>query len=283
MRSCPAFFVLSIVALLAGCATAPKPDIWPPIYSDETYLESFDSTWPPDEAMATIRNLETSLVEYSAGVPLSELSVDQYGLRARWTWLVKPSGPQSAPIQQSASFIIAFNQVGSLLLEHYPNLNVDFRWGLIVRFADGTAVSVRCPTREAAMRFGSAVSVLARARGAEPSLPNPRLGAALSALSAAQSEAAGLAPGTGAIVLWLFREGPAEKVGLSPQDIFVAVDGEKVAAPDAVFASIEAAATAGKPEVVLSVIRRSYRVEGLRHTEIFVPMTVAIALEKPGD
>lgn len=283
MRFRSASLVLPIVALLAGCATAPKPDIWPPIYSDETYLESFDSTWTPDEAMATIRNLETSLVEYSAGVPLSELSVDQYGLRARWTWMAMPSGSPSTPIQQSASFIIAFDQVRSLLLERYPNLNVEFRWGLIVRFADGTAVSVRCPTREAATRFGSAISVLARARGAEPSRPNPRLGAALSALSAAQSEAAGLAPGTGAIVLWLFREGPAEKAGLSPQDIIVAADGEKVAAPDAVFAAIEAAAAAGKATVSLSVIRRSYRVEGLRHTEIFVPMTVAIALDKPED
>lgn len=281
MRCCRSFLFPLAVALLAGCATMPKPDIWPAIYDDDTYLESFDSAWTADEAMGTIRNLEKSFVEYSAGIPLSGLTVDQYGLRAQWNWTAMPPGGQGTPVQKNGSLVIAFDQVRTLLLEHYPNLNLDYRWGLIVRFADGTSVSMRTLTREAATRLGAAISVLAKARGAELAGANVRLGAALSTLSAAQSEAAGLPPGSAAIVLWLFKESPAEKAGLSPQDIIVAVDGNGVAAPDEVFTAIEAAATAGKAEVKLSVIRRSYRVEGRKHTEIFVPMTVAIALGQP--
>jgi len=303
-------FPLFCLALLAlGCASAPpqKAGIWPQIYGDETYLSSFDSAWSADEAMGNIRNIQNAMVEFRAGLPLSELSVDPYGMRARWTWTETTSNTQYIPTfggfwfgtnyvpyvgdsyqtqtttqQKSDGFVIPFDQVSSLLLEHYPALDRDYKWGLIVGLSGGTAVSLRTPTRDAAERLGRAILVLGRARGSSISLPNPRFGASLGPLSLAQAQAAGISQSGGAIVLWVFKESPAEAAGFSPQDIITTVGGKALQKPEDLFAAIDAAAASGATELAISGVRRSYRVAGKQRTEIFVPLGYSLAIQQAG-
>lgn len=108
---------------------APKSDIWPKIYDDETYLTTFDSSWSEGEAVGAIKNLQNAMVEFTAGIPFSELDVDPYGLRAKWSWT-------EGSFIKSANLIIPFDQVSYLLLEHYPMLNKEYKWGLLVGIAN---------------------------------------------------------------------------------------------------------------------------------------------------
>jgi hypothetical protein len=285
LRSPRLFLACFALLLAAGCASAPpaapsqapKTDLWPKIYSDETYLASFDSAWSADEAIGAIRNLQNSIVDYNAGLPLSELSVDAYGMRARWSWT------EAGSIVKSAGFIIPFDQVTSMLLEHYPSSDKSYKWGLIAYVGGGNPpVSVRTPTRDAAERLGKAIRVLAKARGAALSLPSMRFGAALSALTEEQAKAAGIQKSGGVIVSWVFRESPAEAAGFSAQDIITGVAGKPASSAAGLFDAIEAAAAGGARSVSISGIRRSYRVEGSKRIEIFVPVVFTLAIDQKG-
>lgn len=282
-------FCLSILSI--SCASAPpsapppastaalpaKADIWPKIYNDETYLTTFASTWSEDEAVGVIRNLQNSMVDFSANLPLSELNVDPYGMRARWSWI------ENGSFQKSAGFIVPFDQVSSMLLERYPAIDKVFKWGLLIYIAGTSPVSVRTPTREAAERLGKAVLVLAKARNAKVSVPNVRFGAALGPLSDAQAQAAGIPQTGGIIINWIFKESPAEKAGFSPQDIITGIAGKPVQKGDDLFSAIDAAAASGAKEIKVSGIRRSYRAEGKTFVEIFVPLTFTLTIDQTGE
>ncbi|MGB9685566.1 MAG: PDZ domain-containing protein [Rectinema subterraneum] len=254
---------------------APKSDIWPKIYEDETYLTTFDSSWSEGEAVGAIKNLQNAMVEFNAGIPFSELDVDPYGLRAKWSWA-------EGSFIKSANLIIPFDQVSYLLLEHYPALDKEYKWGLLVGIANANPASLRTPTRDASERLGKAILVLAKARGAKVSLPNVRFGASLSPLSAAQAQAAGILQSGGIIISWVFKESPAEKAGFSPQDIITKADGKPVQKSDDLFSAIDEAAAAGKSQIKIDGIRRSYRIDNKMYIEIFVPVTFTLAIEQAG-
>ena len=258
-----------------GITAPPKSDIWPKIYDDETYLTTFDSSWSEGEAVGAIKNLQNAMVESNAGIPFSELDVDPYGLRAKWSWA-------EGSFIKSATLIIPFDQVSYLLLEHYPTLNKDYKWGLLVGIANTNPASFRTPTRDAAERLGKAILVLAKARGAKVSLPNVRFGASLGPLSEAQAQAAGILQSAGIIISWVFKESPAEKAGFSPQDIITKADGKPVQKSGDLFSAIDDAAAAGKKEIKIDGIRRSYRIENKKYIEIFVPVTFTLAIEQAG-
>jgi len=256
-------------------ATPPKSDIWPKIYDDETYLTDFASTLSEAEAVGSIKNLQNSFVEYGAGIPISSLDVDPYGLRAKWQWTENN-------FVKSASLIIPFDQVASILLEQYPKLNLEYKWGIIVYMTGGNKSSLRTPTRDSAERLGKAIAALAKARNAPLSMPNMRFGAALGALTDAQAQAAGILKDAGVIVLWIFRESPAEKAGFSPQDIVTSVGGAPIHTGADLFAAIDAAAAAGATQLKIDGLRRSYRVDGGKYIEIFVPLTYVLPIEQAG-
>jgi membrane-associated protease RseP (regulator of RpoE activity) len=284
----------SLAFLALGCASAPPPaappapvsapaqsqapktDIWPKIYDDETYLTTFDSTWSEAEAVGVIKNIQNSIVEFKAGFPLSELDVDPYGMRARWTWV------ENGSFVKSAGFIIPFDQITSLLLEYYPALTVNYKWGLLVYIAGGTTVSVRNPTRDAAERLGKAIIALAKARGAALHLPDIHFGATLGQLTDAQAQAAGILQSSGVIVMWVFKDSPAERAAFSPQDIITSVNGTAVHKPEEVSATIDAAFKSGVKDVKISGIRRSYRVENGKYIEQFVPLSYTLAFDNAG-
>ena len=216
------------------------------------------------------------MVEYSADLPFSELSVDLYGLRAKWTWTDNTS------TQKSANLIVPFDQVSSILLENYPKLNKNFKWGILVGLTTGTQISIRTPTRDAAERLGKAVLVLAGARGSKASLPDTRFGAALGPLSEAQAKAAGIPQSSGIIISWIFRESPAEKAGISPQDILTSAGGNAIQKPGDLFAAIAAASDSGAKELRIGGLRRSYKVENNTYVEIFVPVFFTLEIAQTG-
>jgi len=276
--------VLALPLLILGCATPPVPppaappvsDIWPKIYDDESYLTDFGSSWSEDEAVGVIRNLQNSMVDNKADMALSELSVDPYGMRARWSWV------EVGNIQKSAGFVIPFDQVTSVLLEHYPKTDKAYKWGINAYISGTSPVSVRTPTRDAAERLGKALVVLAKARKAPLGLPNMRFGAALGTLSPDQAQAAGILQSAGIIVSWIFKESPAERAGFSPQDIITKVGGKTVQKGQELFDLVEAAAKEGAKEIGIDGLRRSYRVEGEKYIEIFVPVRFTLPIVQGG-
>lgn len=284
MKKACLFIGLSALFLI-GCASAPPPtppapppssDIWPKIYEDETYLASFESSWTEDEAVGAIRNLQNSIVEHNANFPISELSVDAFGMRARWSWV------EMGNIQKSAGFIIPFDQVSSVLLENYPTSDKAFKWGINVYITGTNPVLLRTPSRDAAERLGKAVVVLAKARKAPLNMPNLRFGAAIGPLTADQARAAGILQSGGVIISWIFRESPAEKAGFSPQDIITSVAGKTVQKGQELFDIIGAMAAAGATELKIDGLRRTYRTEGDKFVEIFVPIRFTLPIAQPG-
>jgi hypothetical protein len=282
-RSKLRFVVAIFVALtLAGCATAPSPTLspipegsevnWPKIYADETYLFDFSSSLSEAESVGTIKNLQDSMVEYTANLPFSALDVDAFGFRARWSWV-------EGSMVKSAGFIIPYDQVSSILLQHYPGLDKNFKWGVTVYMKGPSTVALRTPTRDAAQRLGKAVYALSKARGAASSTPNPRFGAAISSLSDAQAKAAGLPPPGGLVISWIFLESPAQRAGFSPQDIILSVAGAKVAKTEELFAVLNAIAAEGGKEAKIEGLRRSYRMEGEKYVEIFVPLVFTLRFD----
>ena len=139
--------------------------------------------------------------------------------------------------------------------------------------------SIRTPTRDAAERLGKAIFALARARGAAMTMPNPRFGAAISPLTEAQARSAGLPWPGSLIVSWVFRESPAERTGFSPQDIITEVAGTPVSKGEDLFGRINLAAATGVKEIPIKGLRRSYRLESDRYTEIFVPLAYVLKIE----
>ncbi len=265
-----------------GCATPPPPapppvsDIWPKIYEDETYLTGFESTWTEDEAVGAIRNLQNSFVEHNANLPITELNVDAFGARARWSWV------EVGAIQKSAGFIIPFDQVTSVLLESYPASDKAFKWGINVYISGGNPVVLRMPNRDAAERFGKAVIVLAKARKSPLSMPNMRFGAAVGSLTVDQARAAGGLQSAGVIISWIFRESPAEKAGFSAQDIITSVAGKTIQKGQELFDLIEVAAAAGATELKIDGLRRTYRREGDKYVEVFIPIRFSLPIAQPG-
>ncbi|HAP56077.1 MAG TPA: hypothetical protein DCQ16_09410 [Spirochaetaceae bacterium] len=265
-----------------GCATPPPPapppvsDIWPKIYEDETYLTGFESTWTEDEAVGAIRNLQNSFVEHNANLPITELNVDAFGARARWSWV------EVGAIQKSAGFIIPFDQVTSVLLESYPASDKAFKWGINVYISGGNPVVLRMPNRDAGERFGKAVIVLAKARKSPLSMPNMRFGAAVGSLTVDQSRAAGVLQSAGVIISWIFRESPAEKAGFSAQDIITSVAGKTIQKGQELFDLIEVAAAAGATELKIDGLRRTYRREGDKYVEVFIPIRFSLPIAQPG-
>ncbi len=263
------FCAVLLCAFTAGTASAQDQveSIWPKIYDDESYLSSFESGWNEEEAVGAIRNLRYSLVEHKANLPFSEFEADAFGLRARWTWV------ENGTFVRSAGFAIPFDKVRSLMLEHYPLLDKDYKWGLIVSITGGDSTSLRTPTRDAAERLGKAILVLAKARKAELSMPNLNLGAAVGPLSDAQAQAAGIRKSEGVIVHWIFRESPAEKAGILPHDILTNVNGSPLQGADQLFAALAAAGKGGLGSLTIKALRRSYRTENGKQVEFFAPVT----------
>ncbi len=265
-----------------GCATPPPPapppvsDIWPKIYEDETYLTGFESTWTEDEAVGAIRNLQNSFVEHNANLPITELNVDAFGARARWSWV------EVGAIQKSAGFIIPFDQVTSVLFESYPARAKAFKSGHNVYISGGNPAVLRMPNRDAAERFGKAVIVLAKARKSPLSMPNMRFGAAVGSLTVDQSRAAGVLQSAGVIISWIFRESPAEKAGFSAQDIITSVAGKTIQKGQELFDLIEVAAAAGATELKIDGLRRTYRREGDKYVEVFIPIRFSLPIAQPG-
>lgn len=254
-----------------GAAPSNQKDIWPKIYKDESWLVSFESDWSEEQAVGNIRNLQTSMVEHNANVPIGDLNVDPYGMRARWTWI-------EGGYQKSSGFVVPFDQVTSMLLERYPAIDKDYKWGILIYIEGSQPVSIRTPTREAAERLGKAVYALARARKARLNMPNARVGAALGSLSAEQAQAAGILKTDGIIVSWTFRDGPAERAGFSPQDIITGIGDRKVQKTEDFFGMVEAAAAAGAREIRVFGLRRSYRAEKNALVEVFVPVAYSFPL-----
>lgn len=281
MKKASLFIGLSAL-LVIGCASppplAPPPstDIWPKIYKDETFLASFESNWTEDEAVGAIRNLQNSIVENNANLPITELNVDAFGVRARWSWV------EMGNIQKSAGFIIPFDQVSSVLLEHYPASDKAYKWGVNVYITGTNPAVLRMPNRDSAERFGKAVVALAKARKAPLSMPNTRFGAAVGSLTMDQARAAGIMQSAGVIISWVFRESPAEKAGFSAQDIITSVAGKSVQKGQELFDSIEAAAAAGATELKIDGLRRTYRTEGDKYVEVFVPIRFTLPIVQSG-
>lgn len=273
----------------AGTSAAPAPpavgsaapsaaSIWPKIYEDESWLTSFESAWSEEQAVGTIRNLQNSMVEHKANAPIGDLNVDPFGMRARWTWV-------EGGYQKSSGFVVPFDQVSSMLLERYPGIDKEFKWGLLIYLEGNQPVSVRTPTRDAAERLGKAVYRLAKAREAKLGMPNQRVGASLGALSAEQAQAAGILKTDGIIVSWIFRDGPAERAGFSPQDIITGIGGTKVRKIEDFFQGVEGAAAAGASRIKVEGLRRSYRQDKTMLVEVFVPVTYdfPLAAGAPGE
>lgn len=197
-----------------------------------------------DEAFAAIRNMPSQYVGWQ-GTPPQKIDLDRFGLRVfgvldyttttqewvggvifgNWVDVQKP-----AHLEETT--IIPFDRLVDLRLMHYPDLDREFKWGVVAIISGSDdPPAFRTPTRETATILFNAIASLSQASGHPVNLP--RIGANFRDVTAADLEtdeikALGLSQPKGIIVERVLLKSPAKTGGLLEGDVIVECNGQPV-------------------------------------------------------
>ncbi len=163
-----------------------------------------------EEAFAAIRNMQNQFVGWQ-GNPVQRIELDRFGLRI-------------ADAQELTIF--PFDRLVELQLNHYPDLNREYKWGVVgILKGSNDPAALRTPTRELAAILYNAISSLSFASG-HP-VPIPRIGASFRDISSddLKSKAMkeiGLVDTKGMVVSYVEEGSPAKAGGMVPGEVIVA-------------------------------------------------------------
>lgn len=198
-----------------------------------------------EEAYAAIRNMRGQFVGWKS-TPPQKIELDRYGLTISGTldytttvkeWVGGTFNGSWKDVQKPVHVeelnIIPFDRLVELQLNHYPDLEKDYKWGVcaIVKGSNDPP-AFRTPTREMAEILYNAIASFTAASGHPLQLP--RVGAAFRDVTSADVEskdlqAMGLTEQKGMVVNYVMEESPAKAGGLQAGEIIVACNDTPLA------------------------------------------------------
>jgi len=232
-----ALLALSLPIFFAGHCSAAEEEYF--------YLPVFHTS--VEDAVGTIRNMQMQFVGWH-GLYLKKIEVDRYGLRTfgtadfsnptnQWVYTgIGPAGgislPGQQPVHQEETTIVPFDSVVQLRLMHYPDLNRDFKWGVVCLLKDAKEFpAFRTPTRELAAKLYNAIASLCCAAGYPPVIS--RIGIFARDITPADlksktMKSLGLTEAKGVLVTSVAEESPAKVGGLLAGEVIVACNDQSI-------------------------------------------------------
>jgi C-terminal processing protease CtpA/Prc len=247
--------LFACLPLCAACSSSP-PKETPPLFDLDEPLAWMEE--PDDEA----ERLEldpggfTGIHVADARTSLDALVGESEGLLV--TAVVENSPAQVADIVEGDVLLAVRVGGGEELLLEWPSQWIELEQDTPV----GTelALALDRAGRELERTLAVVPRLVARERQPAARLrEEARVGVVVRAATEVEARAAGMAPGSGAVVVGLARSSPWRAAGLVYGDLIAAVDGEPVAHPQIVLDAIRAAEADG--ELTLEVLRGEQRAE----------------------
>jgi hypothetical protein len=163
-----------------------------------------------DEAFAAIRNMQNQFVGWQ-GSPVQRIELDRFGLRIT---------------DAQELTIFPFDRLVDLQLNHYPDLNKEYKWGVVgLLKGSNDPAALRTPTWELAAILYNAISSLSSASGHPVSFA--RIGASFRDIISGDLESKamkeiGLTDTKGMVVVYVQEQSPAKTGGMVAGDVIVA-------------------------------------------------------------
>lgn len=191
-----------------------------------------------DEAFAAIRNMQNQFVGWK-GTPAQKIDLDRYGLRVfgamdyvvtnkEWVGNVITGGIKDVQkqVHEEELTIFPFDRLMDLQLNHYPDLNKEYKWGVVgILKGSNDPPAFRTPTKELAEILYNSIASLWAASGRPVSMS--RLGAyfrdvSSDDLKSKEMQELGLADLKGMVVTYVMEGSPAKAGGLTAGNVIVA-------------------------------------------------------------
>jgi len=240
-----------------------------------------------DEAFAAIRNMPGQFVGWQ-GTPPQKIDLDRFGLRVFGVLDYTTTTQElvggllfgnwvdvQTPHHLEETTIIPFDRLQDLLLMHYPDLDKEYKWGVVAIISGSDdPPAFRTPTRETATILFNAIASLSQASGHPIRLS--RMGAYLrdvtsDDLKIEEIKALGLSKPTGMLVDTVMLESPASTGGMLKNDVIVECNGQPVTSYEQWVRDIFPTATS----LTLKVLKKD------RSTTRFVELTPLESLPQP--
>ena len=224
----------SILFAPSPCLAAVQQHFYHPVYYPTI-----------EEAYAAVRNMRGQFVGWKS-TPPQKIELDRYGLTISGTldyttttkeWVGGTFNGSwqdvKKPVHVEELNIIPFDRLVELQLNHYPDLEKDYKWGVcaIVKGSNDPP-AFRTPTREMAEILYNAIASFAAASGHPLHLP--RVGAAFRDVTSEDVkskdlQAMGLTEQKGMVVSYVMEESPAKAGGMQAGDVIVACNDTPLA------------------------------------------------------
>jgi hypothetical protein len=226
-----------------------------------------------EEASNTFNNFAAFFSDWAGG-EIKKLNADHSGVRLvaviTWTntnteWVPNYGGfflgssyvpytggnyqttqtPQSSETQIS----IPANDITNIKLLQFPYLERDYKWGVDIRFTNGSNITLRARNLDTAQKIADALATLAVANGCK--LPSP-----IGLISQTENTAAEFTrlkwTGNGILVNGVFSDSPAGQAGLVLDDIITEVNGQTIADPTTLVSMVNKSLE-NQPEIKLEL------------------------------
>lgn len=190
---------VSLLALPRPCHAAVEQYFYIPAYYSSV-----------EEAFAAIRNMQNQFVGWQ-GNPVQRIELDRFGLRVT---------------DAQELTIFPFDRLVDLQLNHYPDLNKEYKWGVVgILKGSNDPAALRTPTRELAAILYNAIASLSSASGHTVAIP--RIGAYFrditsDDLKSKPMKEIGLVDTRGMVVRYVEEGSPAKAGGMLAGDVIVA-------------------------------------------------------------
>jgi hypothetical protein len=208
-----------------------------------------------DEAASTINNFKALFSDWAGG-EIQQLNTDHSGIRfvavITWTntnsqWVPTYGGyfvglnyvPYSGgyyqttqtPQSSETRISIPANDILNVKLLKFPYLERDNKWGVDIRFSNGSNITLRTKTLDAAQKVVDSLVTLAVANGRK--LPSPIGLICQTENIASEFTRLQWTTGKGVLVSSVFPESPADQAGLLRDDIITETNGQAISDPAA--------------------------------------------------
>jgi S1-C subfamily serine protease len=131
--------------------------------------------------------------------------------------------------QMEERSVVEFPKVGMVDIQHYPNIDREYKWGVAVTYADGSGmVAFRTGNQQTAHNLANAIATLATAAGARLYTPSGMFFLNDVADNDKQRKQMKWTADSGVFITNVLAGSPAAGAGLRPKDVIVEANGTEI-------------------------------------------------------